>query len=276
MIAARWYNRSMKVDNQYVNSEISAPELESRVEAAQTWIQDIETITDTTQDTEAERLLNGVLNKAAVARPDKEKDTVFLQGYEQPTIFLIPLFREDRDISDTTRIIMGEHASQIARYTENTPGRIYFNAETPLTSLLKGILILHEAKHAELFETNQFREGNELDWWYEEAAVFDFEFRLLNRLIGKPYEDLITNTALRLAMDNNSSSDLKADPPQAILPGIDTLDEIFGSESSPQELSLRNFIVWLNAVFRILERSRPSAVNQDKAWFLQRVYENIR
>lgn len=266
----------MKIGDWYVNSEASMPEVEPRVEAARTWIHNIETITDNTRDAEAERLLNGVLNRAAVARPDKEKDIVLLQGYERPTIFLIPLFREDQDISSTTRIIMGEHASQITRYTENTPGRIYFNAETSLTSLLKSVLIFHEAKHAELFEANQFREGDELDWWHEEAAVFNFEFRLLNKLIGSSYEGLITNTALRLTMDKNSSSDIKAGSPQAILPGIDTLDETFGSEHSPQELGLRNFIVWLNAIFRILERSRPSTVNQDKARFLQRIYENAR
>lgn len=169
-------------------------------------------------------------------------------------------------------MMLSPNSSQAAYYTENRPGRIYFNNEVSLSSSLKGLLLLHEAKHAEIFETNQFRDGNELDHWLEEAAVFEFEFRLLRNLCGTPYDEMMDKTVARFIEEYGDKDDSGRTLPEPDTMDIRVVDEIFGPILSEREPSLRKSIVWMHATFRMLEAKYPEVAEIEKAKFLRHIY----
>lgn len=262
----------MEISTWYVNSELVPEEIAHRKEAAQEWADSMYAVIEKTQDQEALELLNGALSGIAIGRPDTEKHLVPIQGPEQPTVVFVPLFSEDTDINDTTRMMMDQNLPQAALYTENTPGRIYFNAQAPLSPMLKGILMLHEAKHAELHGSNQFREGQELDHWHEEVAAFEFEFRLLRKLCGKQYEDLINNLVpYFIEVYGGKDGQVGALPR---LSSIDTalVDEVFGVSHSEHELRITKSIVWVDVAFRMWENTYADTAERDKATFLRQIY----
>lgn len=262
----------MEISNSYVNPELQAVDIEKRRQAAQTWADGMQAVVDKTQDPDAQSLLAGVLSGVAVAQPDAERYLVPVQGPKRPTILLIPLFAEDANISDTNQQILAEKSSLAAYYTENIPGRIYFNADISLTPLLKGILMLHEAKHAAFFEAKQFREGNELDHWFEEVATFEFEFKLLEKLCGQHYEDYL---AKMLPVFVKEYDDI--DGQGGVLPNIHSvdgsvLDEIFGPSLSEREQGFRRSIIWIDTVFKMFEQVYPQTAATDKAQLLRQLY----
>ncbi|MCA9348915.1 hypothetical protein KC878_02095 [Candidatus Saccharibacteria bacterium] len=262
----------MEIGNWYVNPELQLEEIERRRRAAHEWATSIHKVVEKTNDVEAQDLLNGVLSGIAVGLPDPERHLIPVQGPEQPTVVLVPLFADDADINDTTRLIMNPNSSQAARYTENRPGRIYFNAEIELSPLLKGILMLHEAKHAEIYEANRFREGTELDHWHEEVATFEFEFRLLQELCGKQYKDLMEKEVQRFIEEYDDKDGRGGTLPEPRSIDMTVVDEVFGVINSERERHLRNSIVWMDITFRMFDKIYPDTSGRDKAKFLRQLY----
>lgn len=262
----------MEIGSWYINPELRPEEIERRRAAAQEWATSIHEVIEKTNDTEAQNLLNGVLSGIAVGLPDPERYLVPVQGPEKPTIVLVPLFTDDTDINDTTRLMMAPNSSQAAHYTENIPGRIYFNAEIALSPLLKGLLMLHEAKHAEIFETNQFREGKELDHWHEEVATFEFEFRLLQLLCGKQYEDSVEKEVQRFIEEYDDKDGHGGTLPQPHSIDTTVIDEVLGATNLEREHHLRKSIVWMGITFRMFEKIYPDTAERDKAKFLRQIY----
>jgi hypothetical protein len=169
-------------------------------------------------------------------------------------------------------MLMGENSPQAARYTENKPRRIYFNAEAAISPLLMGVLVLHEAKHAEFYESNQFRTGSGLDHWLEEAATFEFEFELLGILGGQPYIDLMETTVAKFADEYKVEDGRGGQLPKPKNVGIHVLDNALGAPKSDQERSLRRSIVWMNAIFRLFYKVYPETAERDIAQFLRQLY----
>lgn len=262
----------MEIGNWYVNSELDSGEIERRTQASQEWVNSIHGVVEKTQDTEAQHLLNGVLGGIAVGLPDPERYLIPVQGPEQPTIIFVPLFTSDTDVSELTKMMMSPNSSQAAHYTENRPGRIYFNSEVKLSPFLQGLLMLHEAKHADIFESHQFREGHELDHWLEEVATFEFEFKLLQKLCGKSYEELVDKSVARFIEEYVDKDGLGGTLPKPGSIDIAAIDEVFGPSLSEREPTLRKSIVWMDVVFRMFEQIYPDTAQRDKAKFLRQIY----
>jgi len=262
----------MEIGNWYVNPELDSGEIERRTQAAQEWVNGIYEVVEKTKDTEAQRLLNGVLGGIAVGLPDPEQYLVPVQGPEQPTIFIVPLFTSDTDASEVTKMMMNPNSSLAAYYTENKPGRIYFNSEVEMSPLLRGLLMLHEAKHAEIFESNQFSKRHELDHWLEEVATFEFEFKLLQKLCGKSYEELIDESVARFIEEYGDKDGQGGTLPRPGSIDIAAVDEVFGPSRSERERTLRKSLVWMDMVFQIFEQADPDTAQMNKAKFVRQIY----
>jgi hypothetical protein len=143
----------MKIGNFYVNPELDRAEVDRRVEAAQSWLDGMDEVVRHTKDDEATGLTEEMLSGVVVLKPSKRDVVVPVQGPEPEklTIALIPLFKEDKRTTKTARQLMSEGSKEAARFTENDPGRVYFNAEIPMSGLWKGLIGLLEAKYISFF-----------------------------------------------------------------------------------------------------------------------------
>jgi hypothetical protein len=261
----------MRISSQYTNEELPSAEIERRVRAAQAWVDGVAAVADRVHDLEVDRLTNGVLRHIGVARPDRESYIEPVQGSLRPSILFIPLFPEDAVRSDTARLLIAPDASFGAVYRENRPGRIYMNAELRLSALLRGILILHEAKHAELYEAGVYRDDLNRDHWYEESAVFDFEFRLLREL-SPAYGEAIAKLCAALSKQYDSlQTRIDALHSTNALEAM-SLDDALGSSLSPEDTSIRWTIVRLDAICSMIAITHPDTAVDEKAKFLKRDY----
>ena len=262
----------MEIGTWYVNHELTPDEIERRTHSAQEWANSVNEVVEKTQDIEAKHLLNSVLSGIAVGLPDPERYLIPVKGPENPTIIFVPIFNSDSEINNITKMMTSPNSSQAAYYTENRPGRIYFNGEVAISSLLRGVLMLHEAKHAQFFESNQFRQGNDLDHWYEEMATFEFEFKLLQKLCGESYDEIIDKSVARFIDEYDDKDGKGVTLPQAGSLDINAIEEILGPSLSEREPALRKSIVWMNVVFRMIEAIYPDTAARDKAMFLRQIY----
>lgn len=261
----------MEISAWYKNPESEEGVMKKRLDAATYALDSISAIAGKIQDEEVTELINGVLRDVAVGLPDSQRYLVPIQGSDQPTIVFVPLFTEDTDINKTTKSLMMPSLVQAARFTENNPGRIYFNAEIPLSPLLNGLVMLHEAKHALIYESGLFRNGEELDYWREEVNVFEFELRLLRQICGDEYDTFVAKTMERFVNFYNDQ-----DGKGGTLLGPESIDigqmgEGLGTSTSERDAKLRRSIVWMDVVFRMFDKVYPKTSTDDKSRLLQQM-----
>lgn len=266
----------MKIGNFYVNPEIGDTEVSSRVEAAQGWLDGMYTVIELTGDAEATTLGKRLLSGVVVLKPDAEDFVIPVQGPKRRkiTLSLVPLLAEDEEATDTTRQLMAEHSTEAARFTENVPGRVYFNGEVAISPIWKGLIGLHEVKHAELFKAGKHRNDDPADHWLEEAEVFEFEHRLMEKLGGQVYSDEVGSMVVALAEANPEvdPSELKLGGPSDVREAF--LNDVFGESESEREEHIRASTVWIDVALRFLGQKFPDSADLEKALFLEQIYSS--
>jgi hypothetical protein len=229
-----------------------------------------------THDEEAVRLSDEMLSGVVVLKPHRRDIVVPVQGPEPDTltIALVPLLKEDKKTTKTARQLLSDSSKEAARFTENDPGRVYFNAEIPMSGLWKGLIGLHEVKHAKLYRQGEYRDGDEMDHWTEEADVFSFEHRLMEILGGEAYRARMAEMVTSLAKANpgDNPPQLQLGNPSAL--DLDFLDEIFGPNQSDRERTIRASTVWIDLVLRVLDQKFPDDPLGEKAHFLRQIYSS--
>jgi hypothetical protein len=186
----------------------------------------------------------------------------------------LKLLKEDKKTTKTARQLLSDSSKEAARFTENDPGRVYFNAEIPMSGLWKGLIGLHEVKHAKLYRQGEYRDGDEMDHWTEEADVFSFEHRLMEILGGEAYRARMAEMVTSLAKANpgDNPPQLQLGNPSAL--DLDFLDEIFGPNQSDRERTIRASTVWIDLVLRVLDQKFPDDPLGEKAHFLRQIYSS--
>ena len=258
----------IRISNEYANPNVPDSEAHRRVDAAQSWLDGAVSIAERLNDAEVNELTSNTLQAIGVCRPDKEMYTSPVCGPLRPSVILVPLFREDANTTDTSRDLLNPYARQVASFRENTPGRIYVNADLRLSTLLKGLLLLHEAKHAQLYKSITLR--NHPSHYDEETVVYAFEFRVISAL-DTSYRETINKLAQSFVTSFNHPADRKK-----LFAGSDVvtsapLDTALGPSFSEEEDGIRRTIVWFGTVFRVLEKYYMNDAVTEKAAFLQQI-----
>ena len=264
----------MPISNWYINSDLAEEEIKKRVDAAKAWLEGLNLVVKMTKDAEALELLNGVLSNVGVARPHKVKIIEPVQGPEEPTLILVPLFSEDAKLTDTTRLLMVVNDSDLpptAYFIENKPGRIYFNGTTMLSRLVKGLVALHEAKHSQFYEDYKLHKGKKLDNWREETLAFEFEFRLISKLCGTTYDKFLKLQTKRFIKEYDDHGGEGGMLPGPELLQASTIDYVFGLSKSKREAEIRRSLLWTATIFRMFEQLYPTTADSHKDMFMEEI-----
>ncbi len=216
---------------------ISELDMMERYELAKSWALAAKQIAETTQDSEALEVWDFLNTRTIVGAPIPEGGVVsfFREKPSRPAedyAVLTPIIKKDvtrLPDKDRRKDFAIGNLKATATYQEGSRA-IYL----PLSGFQnpgKGIILLHEGKHA-WFDLEKKIDRNAKDsFWVEEARVFEFEFRLLNLLIGKPYTDLIARVTGSIASQKqnpallNASYKATSQDRKIISKGLETNDE---------------------------------------------------
>ncbi len=252
----------MHVGEVFINPEIEKNDAREHVVAAESWLNACERVAKQTNNEYASSLISTFVENAAVCKPAVQGFTP-IQGPEVPSIFIIPILSGEENLNETTKELTIVK-SQGARFTENIPGRIYFDGTMEMSELWKGLILLHELNHADNYTGSKYPSDHS-EHWEEEVDVFMFEHQLLGIIGGDAYKTY-ANRQLGRLLDEYKKSGQRIIPP---ITDLDLLDTILVKSLSNDEVKARTSVVFMDIVFKMFDEMYPSNARKEKASFLQ-------
>jgi hypothetical protein len=133
-------------------------------------------------------------------------------------------------------------------------------------------LFAHGARHAHSFFVRRVNFTNPRAKFYEERDTWAFNHRLLRELKGKAWADLVAAEVIRLRADVRQSKVPIPDRIPGRGPYNPALDRIFLPALSGHERKFRQTMLWIDAIFRLIEQDETGDIEDKKAQFLKIYY----
>lgn len=251
-----------------------AESLSERARLFEDWMRCARNIATKTGDPEAAAICDFIEQSALLADPI-ENGTRFLQaGREnQETWFaLVMLTNRDGGLKDLNwRRAVSTTSGPGANFQPDGPVMI-LKSHVPMSDLKKGLVLLHEGRHARQFLTKPYDWGNPRIFCEEERDTHEFQNRLTEAMLGKPYIDAVE----RIADEIEQMLAKEGFKPGDALPyrqrSFTELDTIFPAETQFEQ-DFRDTSVLIHANFRTLERQFGKEAQDQKALALLNMYE---
>jgi hypothetical protein len=233
---------------------------EARIEAINQWFEPAIKIAQETGIPQALKIADFLQSNTAlgIVMPDEKTAYLFDGQPELPLdqyIYLTPVLEQDIDRlpdEDSRQPFANGRASVAARFHEGS-NNIYLPNST-LSRQGKGVVLLHEAKHAINEVEKLYDRQNPDSHWIEEAEVYIFEFDVLRVLGGDAYSKLIDD---EMALEPlNDEEKYKIQDEKA----AELWKVMFGKDINLNEIHLWNWIAQLNARWQFLSANKPDAV----------------
>ncbi len=231
---------------------------EARIEAVNQWFEPAIKIAQETGIPQVLKVADFLQSNTALGIVMPGEKTVYLFS-GQPELpldqyaYLTPVLEQDSDRlpdEDSRQPFTKGRASVAARFHEGS-NNIYLPNST-LSRKGKGVILLHEAKHAVNEIEKLYNRQDPESHWIEEAEVYIFEFDILKALGGDAYSKLIDD---EMALEPlNDEEKYKAQDVKA----AELWKAMFGEDISDGEIHLWNWIAQLNARWQYLAANKPN------------------
>lgn len=195
-------------------------------------------------------------------------------GKKDYYLCIVPLIKKDRNVSNEWK---EAYDSNLAAFHVPDPKQpqMVLKESSQLSRTWQGLVLIHEGSHALAFAANVFSdiedpiERRTLD----ELFAYSLETELAEKLGGPEYSKLVQEEVKRLEQGYKKSKEIHLPD---YLRYSARLDKIFGKSCSKLETGVRGSILWITAVFRVIEKSyaSPDEQQQRKADFLWSAYKN--
>lgn len=239
-----------------------------RTNAAEEWLAAAELVAEVTHDEITQRLFKDIFSSSTITLPPADP-TMDLEFDSNPSIVLVPLFAEDAEVSPLAKAMLSGKGLY-AVHARVKPGVIYLKAEPKISPIVKGLVLMHEALHAELARLKRYRshfsKGASIK---EELTAYEYEFMLLQQIGGTVYQHFYEQKRteyIAYPQISNNKKDKKL-PPAAML-DVQPLEVFLGKPASAREKRLRQSIVHMHLVFGVYDAIYSTRVAKRKklAW----------
>jgi|GEM_PF-6377593 len=191
-------------------------------------------------------------------------------GSGEQWIFATPLIAGDEFKSaEWNRIMKSLPAAGMFLPDINT---LVVDGVTPFSEFTKGILALHEGRHAQRFVTDKYDWKDTRTFCCQERDTHEFQNRLTATIGGKKYQDLLGREVARLKAELDGAGIPVGIGMAPRSPYHAEFDEIFGPALSDKDRKFRETSFWIDANFRLLEKYSKGDVAEQKALFLKTTY----
>lgn len=235
-------------------------------------------IIDKTQDEDAKAVLEYLRESVFLCAPyphSAKLATLILEsGNKDAKVHLgiVPLADGDQNISSSWK--EAYEAKTVSAFTGSDQfPMIILGSQIKLPQFWKGLIFLHEGNHA-LAHAAEI--ADEVEDELEKRAIWEFhayqmEVNLISKLFGNAYEKILEQEIRRLEKQYLTDKGI-------IHPDFETaavnLVGVFGPVQSHMDKGVRGSMLWIHAVFRLLEKYHPEDPTSEKINFLWTMYKN--
>jgi hypothetical protein len=238
---------------------------------AHDWISQAENIAEKTHHHEAMAVMEFLKDRAVPAEPIRGGFRAAAEHVSDEAIYILPLIASDTLIDEHYKHDV-EDTSRAATYL--TEYRILQLNESVATSpLWKGILTLHEGRHAKEHVSRQYDVHDPELFSAEERDTFIFQGEVMALIGGEAYQDAL-ETKLKHLEENLVEEEGGRIKFPSTGPYDSLLDEAFGPALSEHERQARQTALWIDAVFQLFDQHygiESSAV--EKMLFMKHLYK---
>ena len=247
------------------------PTPKQRADTQQLWMTAAEKVVRNTHDPEAVRVLHFLKMHGKTAIPDTEGSSYYAVMSNDPLAYqVIVLYPEDNALGEPwSTYLSGTIGS--ANYNPRLR-RLILQNRALLTDDAKGILVLHEGRHAMQYVTHpEMDQGDSKTFCYDERDTHEMQNRLMTKLGGSEYRAYLRRkvrwlkTASRPEILRHITLHGRED---------DGLGKVFHPKSE-FEYDIWNSSAWIHSEFIMVDEdtSVPGIHKEDaKAQFLHNLY----
>ncbi len=268
----------IKPDSNAKATPLTATE-QQRITAKRNWIADAQLVYQRTQDPEAKMVLDMILSNTVAVAPAPQ-GIKFLEAARpgSPWTALLPMISSDQMLVAMQPKFSGQF---LATYQQDL--RVMFVREyLPTSQIFRGLMLLHEAHHAGDLLYQPYDSQNPQMFAAKERDVHNFQNRLMSKLGGARYKQLLDAEVrrLRAGLLKNGLKGVQIQPggltsitfPRRT-PYNPGLDEALTPALSQMEKDTRQTHFWFHAIFTLYEQDRsPVDAEAGKANILLTLY----
>lgn len=254
----------MHISDSIVNSDIVESERNKRLRCTDDWLQGAEFISNTVDDDKTKELVRGILADVSIYKPTADYLPLIVQGSNNSrSLRFIPLYASDYGVSAKCTDMLSDEVPYIRYYGGFEPG-LYINDEVNVSVKWKGLLLLHEALHAQNDLDMRRKKLSPRGRGLEELEAFQYTHNLLRKLLPSTYAEMVDDLADYYEIEPTIGQFWR-NTDTAII--FQLLDQVFMRPYSEAEKLSRLGVVWLDVVLRALEKLHGvNAASVKEAW----------
>lgn len=240
--------------------------------AAQSWLKDARDVANKTQDEEAKKIADFLERSTGIGVARGNSITpIFLQPNDGTKVLLLPILNSDANDGDGLAEISSSRSFMAMFVQEH---ELILLRPVPVSDVWKGIILLHEGRHALNFAAVQGSRVNQESMAAEERDTHEFQNRITAKLGGERYAQVLQEEITRQHSYTGSTRFPLGTEFADIGRYQPGLDEAFGPAKSDDERASRETQVWTHAIFMLVdEDSRIADKESYKAALLLLVYK---
>jgi hypothetical protein len=257
---------------------IEDPNIEKESEALQaerrqlrdSWLESAEQVANQTGDGEAKKVVRFLRDNGCLLAPISLGVQFLEEGKTDNWVGIVPLLPGDETKSEYWQ---KENEESMAAWFLPTSRFLVLRSNMAFSPTWQGILLLHEGHHACTYIPTPYDWEDTQTFCYKERDTHAFQNRVMQRLGGVRYEQLLRQeiNRMRTALKEEEAS-LDTHYPQRTEYNF-ALDGVFGEAQSQMEQDARQSHFWIHAVFVLMEEDLVGDVEDRKALFLRELYE---
>lgn len=250
--------------------EDSKESVAKRVAVGNEWLAAINTLASLLRDSEADKIADFFNNHSTLSLPHSMGVQTISSAKKNPSFLFVPLLRGDEKKSSRWEsCVTAKHS--VAQFLPDMKTLITHDDQAT-SPIWKGLILLHEGRHAYTYLTRPYDWKNEKLFCYEERDTHEFQNRMASNLGSVPYQTLLEEEIERIKKELEGTGGVVGITFPDRIPYHEAQEGIFGKAESEFERSYRESSLWIHANFVLLEREFKGDIADRKALFLRAIY----
>lgn len=242
--------------------------------AALGWRNAAQHVADVTQDADAKRVMGYFRTSVGFGLPGTNSVTIIYAPPDGASgILIVPILRQDEELDVGLKKI---NNSQNTMALFRPEARVIALRSEPMSDVWKGVLLLHEGRHALSYSLTHYDSADIRQLCYEERDTLEFQDRIVAKLGGETYANVLRAEIDRLRSQLAAAGlalETKMPPRGGYQPVLETA---FGPAETDLERASRQTQLWTHAAFTLIDEDYRGSDKEDfKAHFIQGVYVQL-
>lgn len=263
-----------RVRNENVLTEAETVSERNRFTLRTTWFNDAREVAEKTKNEEAKSIVSFLEENSVLAEPDPQGSRFLEAGNSKLWFMLVPIVIGDNSKGPMWEKYYSKMGSGGVANFQPEPRAIIIKSHIKMTPAWRGIVLLHEGRHAREFITRQYNWRDPETYCNEERNTHDLQNLLMMGMGGEKYKAFINNLAGKLEAELKEKGFSPGEASISRGNHYPELDEIFSPSLSTLERDFRETSTWIHANFHMLEKRFEKEASRKKSLFLKNMYNS--